>query len=247
VSEDRGRANHGHRRAAAVCRQLLRAAPHADTEAGLLAESLAYGLLQSGPEFARWLEERGAVDPPGPAADPLVLEREGDQLTITLNRPEVHNALDVAMRDALVAALELVAVDPALTADLRGAGPSFCSGGDLREFGTFPDPVTAHLVRSERLPARALAAVADRVTAHVHGACVGAGVELPAFCHRVVAAPGTTFRLPEVGMGLVPGQGGTVSLPRRIGVERTEQLALSGDPIDADTALAWGLVDEIGG
>ena len=114
-----------------------------------------------------------------------------------------------------------------------------------RVLGTFPDPETAHAVRLERLPARALAAVADRVTAQVHGTCVGAGVELAAFCHQVVADPGTTFRLPEVAMGLVPGQGGTVSLRRRIGPARTGWLALSGQAIDAPTALAWGLVDRI--
>ena len=113
----------------------------------------------------------------------------GDHLTITLHRPECHNAVDVAMRDALVEAFELVAADPALTATLQGDGPSFCSGGDLREFGTFPDPATAHAVRLERLPARALAAVADRVTARVHGHCVGAGAELAAFCHRVDRRP----------------------------------------------------------
>ena len=149
--------------------------------------------------------------------------------------------------DALVEAFALVAADSTLTVTLRGDGPSFCSGGDLREFGTFPDPVTAHAVRLERLPARALALVADRVTARVHGHCVGAGVELAAFCHRVVAAPDTTFRLPEVAMGLVPGQGGTVSLPSRIGARRAAWLALSGRPIDAPTALAWGLVDEVAG
>ncbi len=230
--------------AALVCRQLLAAAPHADIEAGLVAESLAYGLLQSGPEFAAWLAERGPAEP-RPSPDPVLLDREGDRLTITLHRPECHNAVDVAMRDALVEAFELVAADPDLQVDLRGDGPSFSSGGDLREFGTFPDPLAAHLIRSERLPARSLAAVADRVTAHVHGSCVGAGVELAAFCHRVVAHPDTTFLLPEVSMGLVPGQGGTVSLPRRIGAARTLELALSGEAIDAATALEWGMVDDV--
>jgi enoyl-CoA hydratase/carnithine racemase len=80
----------------------------------------------------------------------------------------------------------------------------------------------------------------------VHGACAGAGVELPAFAGRVIADPGTTFLLPELAMGLIPGAGGTVSLPRRIGRERTAKLALSGEPIDAKTALDWGLVDELG-
>lgn len=230
--------------AADACRRLL-SEPAPTIEAGLVAESLAYAELQAGAEFRAWLAERGPAVPQ-PSPDPVLLERVDDHLTITLHRPEWHNALDVAMRDALCEAFNLVAADPALTATLRGDGPSFCSGGDLREFGTFPDPAMAHAIRLECLPARLLAAVADRVTAHVHGACVGAGVELAAFCHRVVADPATTFRLPEVAMGLVPGQGGTVSLPRRIGAERTLALALSGEAIDAPTALAWGLVDELG-
>jgi len=229
--------------AAAAVVRLLTAGPDS-IEARLVTESRAYADLQAGPEFSRWLAGRGPVTP-RPSPDPVRLEREGDRLTITLHRPECHNAVDVGLRDALVEAFELVAADPALTATLRGEGPSFCSGGDLREFGSFPDPVTAHAIRQERLPARALAVVADRVTARVHGSCVGAGAELAAFCHRVVASPDTTFRLPEVAMGLVPGQGGTVSLPRRIGPQRYAWLALSGQAIDADTALAWGLVDEI--
>ncbi|HEY5888589.1 MAG TPA: enoyl-CoA hydratase/isomerase family protein [Acidimicrobiales bacterium] len=230
-------------RASAACVRLLTDRP-SSIEDGLVAESLAYAELQAGPEFALWLDERGPVTPV-PSPEPVLLDREGDHLTITLNRPESHNAVDIALRDGLFEALELVEADPTLTVTLKGAGPSFCSGGDLREFGTFPDPASAHAIRLERLPARALAAVADRVTARVHGHCVGAGAELAAFCHRVVAHPGTTFRLPEVSMGLVPGQGGTVSLPRRIGPQRSAWLALTGRPIDVAKALEWGLVDEL--
>jgi enoyl-CoA hydratase/carnithine racemase len=74
---------------------------------------------------------------------------------------------------------------------------------------------------------------------------VGAGIELPAFARRVVADRGAFFELPEVGMGLVPGAGGTVSLPRRIGPQRTAWLALTGRRLDAETALSWGLVDDL--
>jgi enoyl-CoA hydratase/carnithine racemase len=83
------------------------------------------------------------------------------------------------------------------------------------------------------------------VTVRVHGDCIGAGLELPAFAGRVVAAPASRFRLPETAMGLVPGAGGTVSLPRRIGRARTAWLALSGEAINAGTALRWGLVDVV--
>jgi enoyl-CoA hydratase/carnithine racemase len=74
---------------------------------------------------------------------------------------------------------------------------------------------------------------------------VGAGIELAAFARTVVAAPDTRCRLPEVSLGLVPGSGGTVSIPRRIGRHRAAWLGLSGDTIDVDTAAQWGLVDEI--
>jgi enoyl-CoA hydratase/carnithine racemase len=74
---------------------------------------------------------------------------------------------------------------------------------------------------------------------------VGSGVELAAFAGRVVAHPDTTFSLPELSMGLLPGAGGTVSLPGRIGRHRTAWLMLTGHRIDARTAQAWGLVDEI--
>lgn len=229
--------------------QLLRHNEGAPLEHGLLAESLAYATLQAGPEFAAWRaarEREPRSDAPAEEGPVVRLRRERDVLRITLDRPGRHNAFSAAMRDALAEALALALADDTLRAvELDGAGPSFCSGGDLAEFGTLPDPATAHAVRSIRSPARLLAACAARTTAYVHGACVGAGVELPAFCARVVAAPDAFFQLPEVGMGLVPGAGGSVSVPRRIGRRRAAWLALTGERIDAATARAWGLVDEI--
>jgi enoyl-CoA hydratase/carnithine racemase len=100
-------------------------------------------------------------------------------------------------------------------------------------------------VRLARSAGRVLATIADRVTAHVHGSCLGSGIELPAFAGRVIAHPDTLIALPEVRMGLIPGAGGTVSLPRRIGRHRTALLALAGFTIDAATARQWGLVDEV--
>jgi enoyl-CoA hydratase/carnithine racemase len=128
---------------------------------------------------------------------------------------------------------------------LRGSGPDYSSGGDLDEFGTFPDPATAHLIRLTASIGRVIAELADRVVVHLHGACYGSGIELPAFVTRVIAAPDARFALPELTLGLIPGAGGTVSLPRRVGRHRTAQLALGGQKIDAVTALEWGLVDQI--
>jgi enoyl-CoA hydratase/carnithine racemase len=126
---------------------------------------------------------------------------------------------------------------------LTGAGPSFSAGGDLDEFGQAEDVGVAHLVRTLRSPAALTHQLGDRVTARLHGACVGAGIEVPAAAGRVTAAAGSFFRLPEVSMGLIPGAGGTASIPRRIGRHRAAWMAISGADVDLATALAWGLVD----
>ena len=176
----------------------------------------------------------------------MLIEHVDAVLTVSLNRPEVHNAYSAAMRDALVDVLRaVIALDDRPDVVLRGAGPSFCSGGDLGQFGTTPDPVLAHEIRTTRNPGLLLHELGARATARVHGACVGAGVELPAFCARVEARADATFRLPEVAMGLIPGAGGTASVTRRIGRQATAQLAITGATIDAPTALRLGLVDAI--
>lgn len=231
--------------AAVALAGLLRGAPHRSVDAGLLAESAVYSALQAGPEFAAW--RRGRPVRTRPADGPAVtLERDGHRLTLTLCRPAARNALDRAVRDGLLDGLALAEADPTITeVHLRGEGPAFCAGGDLDEFGQAPDPATAHVVRLAASLGRALHRLAPRVTAHLHGACAGSGIELPAFAGRVQAAPDTRITLPEVALGLVPGAGGTVSLPRRIGRHRTAELALAGRVLDGPTALAWGLVDEL--
>lgn len=212
----------------------------------LILESLAYSTLQTGAGFRSWLAANPARTP-RPSAQPVRVHRDGAQLTITLDRPWARNALDARTRDALCEALEVVVADPTIAAvDLRGAGPAFCAGGDLSEFGSSADPAVAHLIRTQRSPAALLTRCADRVKVNLHGPCIGAGIELAAFAHRVTATPDTTIRLPEVGMGLIPGAGGTASIPGRIGRERTAFLAISGISLRAGEALAWGLVDEIG-
>ena len=180
-----------------------------------------------------------------PGAATVRVERRVDELEVTLERPEARNALDAHMRDQLWDAFTMAAADPGLTLRWRGAGPSFCAGGDLDEFGSRSDPARAHLIRLTRSLGRVLHELADRTTVELHGACVGSGIELPAFAGRVLAAPDTAISLPELSLGLIPGAGGTVSLPRRIGRHRTAWLALTGATIDAATARRWGLVDEL--
>ncbi|MEW2355706.1 enoyl-CoA hydratase/isomerase family protein [Spirillospora sp. NPDC029432] len=229
--------------ASLVLAQVLRASEHLPVPAALDVESLAYSTLLGGPEFARWLDERGPRPLPPDAEHPVLAERDGDLLHVTLNRPERRNAYGRQLRDALVEALTIAVHAPDVRVLLDGAGPAFCSGGDLAEFGTTPDLVSAHLIRTRGGAGRLVHALRDRIEVRLHGACVGAGLELPAFAGTVRAASDTVFRLPEIAMGLIPGAGGTVSLPRRIGRHRTLYLALTGRPMDAATAREWGMVD----
>lgn len=234
-----------HPQAAAVTRALLRLSSELPVADALQAESLAYSTLQAGPEHRAWRESRTRREPL-PATEPVVVERDGDVLRVRLNRPERRNAVSRFVRDALLAALEVAIWDPDLRVHLSGEGPSFSAGGDLDEFGTFEDPASAHLLRTTRSTAWLLHLLRDRTTVDVHGPCAGAGVELAAFAGTVRAAPDTTLLLPELSLGMVPGAGGTVSVTRRIGRWRCAWMVLSNLPVDARTALQWGLVDEIG-
>jgi 1,4-dihydroxy-2-naphthoyl-CoA synthase len=234
--------------AAAICDDVLRSVdPAGPTLPGVVTESLAYSTLQGGPEFARWLAERGPARMPD-IAEPVQADRDGNTLRIAFNRPQRHNAFSTDARAALLEALTVAQLDPSVDElVLRGNGPSFCSGGDLAEFGTFSDPASAHLARTRHSPALLLDALATRLgqacRAEVHGQVLGSGLEMAAFCGRVVSRPDAVFGLPELSLGLIPGAGGTVSVTRRIGRWRTAYLVLSGSNINVETAMTWGLVD----
>ncbi|MCA4756570.1 enoyl-CoA hydratase/isomerase family protein [Mycolicibacterium fortuitum] len=237
--------------AAAVCDDVLRSLdPDGPTRAGVITESLAYSTLQSGGEFARWLADRGPATAPL-LPDPVQAHRDGNTLHVRFNRPQRHNAFSTDARGALLEALEVARLDPSVDeVVLGGNGRSFCSGGDLAEFGTFTDPASAHLARTRHSPALVLAELTERLgrrcRAEVHGQVLGSGLEMAAFCGWVRCHPDAVIGLPELALGLIPGAGGTVSITRRIGRWRTAYLVLSGRTIDAATALAWGLIDEVG-
>ena len=233
--------------ACAVLVQVLRTCGKLAVTNALAVESMAYATLQGGAEFARWLARRPPPRPkPAVAEDVVLINRRGDELHVVLNSPRNRNALSVAMRDALTDAFRLAVQDNSIARiEVSAKGPCFSAGGDLTEFGTMTDLAAAHRIRMMRMPARYLAACRDRCTFHLHGACIGAGIELPAFAARLVADPDTMLQLPEVGMGLIPGAGGCVSIPRRIGRQRTARMAILGEAINAEQALAWGLIDAI--
>ncbi|MEM7100984.1 MAG: enoyl-CoA hydratase/isomerase family protein [Pseudomonadota bacterium] len=232
--------------AATTLVQLLRHNERANVIDGLFAESLAYSTLQQSAVFKKWLATRRAPKPSQADESPVLVSREKATLEIILNRPQVHNAYSTAMRDGLCEALMLADVDSSIK-EIRicGNGPSYCAGGDLSEFGSVTDAGVAHVSRTTRSAGALLAGLNCRTEVHVHGACIGAGIEVPCFADLIEATEDTLFSLPEVSFGLVPGAGGTVSLTKRIGRHRTAWMALTNQRISADQALDWGLIDRI--
>jgi hypothetical protein len=233
-------------RAALTLVQVLRVCEGLPMERALVVESLAYAALQDGSEFHRWRNSYKKPPRVIENGESVCLERDAGRLSIRLNRPQARNALNAVMRDALVEAFDLVQADRTISAvTVSGIGRCYSVGGDLCEFGERSDASAAHQIRSLRNPALALLRCAQRVEFRVHSACIGSGIELAAFGRRVSARGDSYFQLPELQLGLIPGSGGCVSLPKRIGRQRTAWLALSGRRLKADRALEWGLVDEI--
>jgi len=233
--------------AATLLVQLLRHNEHSTVEQGLYAESLSYSCLQHSDDFKQWLATRPQPDSDNASNEsPLIIQRDASQLNITLNRASKHNAYNAALRDALYEALMLAASDNSIvTTMIRGAGPSFCAGGDLQEFGAARDAAAAHAARTTRSTALLLDRLSLTTQFVVHGACIGAGIELSAFSRSISAHRDSFFQLPEVAMGLIPGAGGTVSISNRIGRQRTAFMAISNKKIDAEQALNWGLINRI--
>jgi enoyl-CoA hydratase/carnithine racemase len=230
--------------ASAALVQLLRATEGVNAAAALTMESMAYAMLQGGAEHARWQATQPAAAPAAPGK--LHVARNDNRLDLLLDRPHALNAIDRGLRDALFDAFTLAVLDESIAAiRLRAIGRAFSVGADLGEFGTTRDPVEAHAIRARTLPAWPLLRRAGVFDVHVQGACVGSGLELAAFARRLTATSGAWFHLPETGMGILPGFGGTVSVPRRVGRQRAALLILSGKRIDARTALHWGLIDAI--
>jgi enoyl-CoA hydratase len=237
--------------ALATCILLRTSTARGPTDARFAFESAVYSSLQAGAEFSRWLSvykprETAPLESPDGV---VLLSRLGGSLSITLNRPNHGNAVNREMQDRLAEAFRFALLDESIKQLwIDGRGSHFCTGGDLDEFGSFPDPATAHVVRLQRNPARALSLLRQqgkRVHVDVHGLSAGSGVELAAFASNVRAHKDSTFWLPELSLGLVPGSGGSISIVDRIGSQRTAWLLLTGNRIDAPTALAWGLIDEI--
>ena len=180
-----------------------------------------------------------------PSSESVLLEEESGPLRwITINRPTVHNALDRAVFDALDAACERAEADPDLRVlFITGAGPkAFSAGADLDELaGRDGDAAHAILARGRAVLDR-LAALAVPVVAAVNGVALGGGFELALAATFVVAAETASFALPETGLGLMPGYGGTQRLPRAVGRATALRIMLTGDRLSSAEAHAAGLL-----
>ena len=178
----------------------------------------------------------------------LLLERAGSIATITLNRPEARNALDLVMRRELLAALDEVEADPqARVLILTGAGGHFCAGGDVKTMRTRRHSAAEGRQRVESLNRMVLRLVEfPRPTiAQVDGFAVGAGCNLALCCDLIVAADRARFGEVFGKIGLVPDGGGTWLLSRVVGLARAKELIFTADIIDAGEAHRIGLVNRV--
>ncbi|MEO9255740.1 MAG: enoyl-CoA hydratase/isomerase family protein, partial [Tepidiformaceae bacterium] len=160
--------------------------------------------------------------------------------TITLNRPERLNAINMAMRDLLWTYLEACRDTPDVKLILfRGEGRAFSAGADISEFGTAPSVMDSRRARHDRDLWSLLLGHRCITVARLHGFCFGAGLELPLCCDVRIASSDATFALPEVTLGYIPSAGGTQTLSRTIPPGVAAQMILSGEPIDARAAVRW--------
>ena len=180
------------------------------------------------------------------AFDTIIYDKRDGIAHIRLDRPHVHNAFNVAMRDDLFQVLQAVRDDPEVKVVIvSGEGPSFCAGADLTEFGTAPSPTVARQVRWQRdvwgifldLPKPAIAAV--------QGYCIGSGLEIAMLCDLRIASNDARFSMPEVALGMVPAAGGTQTLPKTVGVPAALELLMTAREVGAPEALALGLVNRV--
>jgi enoyl-CoA hydratase/carnithine racemase len=166
---------------------------------------------------------------------------------LTLNRPRAINAINDAIRHQVPVALQRLEADPGVRVIvLRGAGErGFCAGADLKERPLIENPLDSRVLGARTTWIEAFDRVTKPTIAAIHGFCLGGGLELALACDLRIASAGAVFALPETGLGLIPGGGGTQRLPRLVGLGPALQLLLTGDQIDAAEALRIGLVSRV--
>ena len=179
-----------------------------------------------------------------PASDEIVLVEVADGIAVvTLNRPERRNALNRALYRRIPEVITALDADPSVAVIvLTGADPAFCAGVDLKEAGT-DGGVFAH---AHELPERGLFDdTAKPVIGAINGACVTGGLELALCCDFLVASERARFADTHARVGIMPGDGLIVRLPMAVGIRRAKEMSVTGNFVDATTALQWGLVNHV--
>jgi enoyl-CoA hydratase len=178
----------------------------------------------------------------------LLLHSENATCTITINRPDKLNALNKTVIEELSAAIDQVNADPAIrSVILTGSGPkAFVAGADISEFLTLDAKAGKALAqKGQDLVFTKIERSAKPIIAAVNGFALGGGCELAMACHFRIASENAKFGQPEVNLGLIPGYGGTQRLVQLIGKGRAMELLMTGNMIDANTALQYGLVNQV--
>jgi enoyl-CoA hydratase len=177
----------------------------------------------------------------------ITFEKRDSVAWLTLNRPDVLNAMNMNMRDELWTAMHAVRDDPDVRVlIIKGAGEhAFSAGADVSEFGTAPSYVEARRARRERDLWQLMLDLDKPLIAAIHGYALGAGCEMSMCCDLRIASDDARFGLPEVKLGYIPSAGGTQLLPRTIAPGIAMEMVLTGDDIDAATALRLGLVHKV--
>lgn len=178
----------------------------------------------------------------------LLEERRGAALVLRLNRPEAMNALSMALRAELAAAVRAADADPAVKVIvLTGAGGrAFTAGLDLKELGGTPGALGAANPKSaENDPVLSMEACAKPIIGAVNGVAITGGFEVALACDVLIASANARFADTHARVGILPGWGLSQKLARAIGVMRAKELSLTGNFLDAATAAAWGLVNRV--
>jgi 2-(1,2-epoxy-1,2-dihydrophenyl)acetyl-CoA isomerase len=177
-------------------------------------------------------------------ADEVLTSRDGAVLTITLNRPDVYNAINRAMHEGLAAALREAGEREIRAVVLIGAGRGFCSGQDLREFESLPGGVREALEQTYHPNVRAIRALEKPVIAAVNGPVAGAGLSLACACDVRIGSSAATFVPGFIGIGLIPDAGSTWFVHRLLGFSRAFEWMVSNRRLTATEAVEWGLLSE---
>lgn len=186
--------------------------------------------------------------------DAVLYEQEGHIVTLTLNRHETRNAIsEDEMVDAIEAACARINADPSVrVAIITGAGSAFSSGGNVKDMrdkagmfgGTATEIRDGYRKGIQRIPL-AVSRLEVPIIAAVNGPAIGAGCDLTMMCDMRIASERALFAESFVKVGLIPGDGGAWFLPRVVGLSRANEMAFTGEPVDAQTALDWGMVSRV--